>query len=962
MSDGSPARPPFPRAGGAARPAPLPERQAITMTATATDRAIVYQAAGDLRVEPAAYRLEPVRTPPVPSLEEARRRPSRLLAARLRVVDFTGRAEQLQRLTDWRDRPDQASVRLVSGAGGQGKTRLADQFARLSMEAGWRVRVARPARSTSRRRESPPPAGEDGDGLLVLVDYAERWAVDDLTGMIDELAGRERVRILLLARASGLWWSGLSHRLERDLDITAEAMPLPPLAASPDERLAAFDRARDRFAEAMGVPADAVGRPAGITTDPAYGVALTAHMAALAAVDAYRHAESAPDDPARLSEYLLNHELDYWQDLHAHAGGLPTVDAQAMGRTVFVASLTGPLVHPAGIEVAERAGLAREPAVLQRALDAHTRCFPPRDQATVLEPLYPDRLAEDFIALLTPGHTDGFTADAWAATAPEALLTAGEDEGDTTPPYARQAITVLIETAARWEHVARTQLSPLLRRRPRLALAAGGAALVTLAGLPHLDPAVLEAIEPHLPAHHVDLDVGSLACVEALTGHRLAAAKDPGERAKLHCELGLREGNAGLGERARASFDRAVELFRSLPASRAAETRVDHAWALLNQGIALAHEGRHTDAYAPLWEAVSLFHHAVGDDPPAAGEGLATGMDALEITMSHTGRHREALDLAYLVVQARETQPDKDAGAEAGLGRAYLNLGNRLAQQGSDRQARVATHSGLKIFQRLAADDPAAFTPDLARALVNRSQDLSRAKDRAGALQAAEEAARLYRAMAETNPAAFGLDLATSLANLGTLHGASRRYRQAVERTAEALAAIGEPPAPASAAHRATRARIVAKLAYWHAHLGDVENAVLHLREAVTLSRTLTPRDSLADRGGVARALMPTAFMLAVLGRPDEALRGMEAAAELYRHLVAADEAFEEEATMATRALTIGRSMDPDAYGAMMAGLRPELERVTGAIGSRMEAPVMPSSPRMRRVQPRRLSRRRRRT
>ncbi|MFB9832020.1 hypothetical protein, partial [Actinoallomurus acaciae] len=765
--------------------------------------------------------------------------------------------------------------------------------------------------------------------------------------------------ILLLARASGLWWSGLSHRLERDLDIVAEAMPLPPLAESPDEPKAAFDRARGRFAEVMEVPADAVAPPAGITGDPAYGVALTVHMAALAGVDAYRHAETAPDDPARLSEYLLKRESAYWQDLHAHAGGLPTVDAPAMGRTVFVASLAGPLVHAAGMDVAERAGLAREPAVRQRILDAHARCFPPRDQATVLEPLYPDRLAEDFLALLTPGHAEGFTADAWAATAPQALLPAGEEEGDTTPPYARQAISVLIETAARWEHVARTQLYPLLRRRPRLALSAGGASLVTLAGLPHVDPAVLEAIEPHLPAHHVDLDVGSLACAEFLTERRLATAKDPAERASLHYGLGLREGNAGLGDRAHASFDRAVELFRSLPESRAAETRVDHAWALLNQGIALMHEGRHTDAYAALREAVSLFHEAVEDDPAAAGEGLATGMDVLEVAMSHRGRGREALDLAVLVVQARERQPRGDAESEAGLGRAYLNLGNRLAQQGSGRQARAATNNGLKIFQRLAADDPAAFTPDLARALVNRSQDLSHAKDRTGAFAAAEEATRLYRAMAETSPAAFQLDLATSLANLGTLHGASRRYRRAVECTAEALSAIGEPPTPASAAHRATRARIAAKLAFWQAHLGDVENAVLHLHTAVTLSRTLRPANSLADRGQVAGALMPPAFVLAVLGRPDEALRGMEAAAELYRHLVAADATFEKEAVMAERALAIGRSMDPAAYRAMMARLRPELERVSGPIGG---APAVPPAPRTRRVQPRRRSRRRRRT
>ncbi|MEV0406452.1 hypothetical protein [Actinoallomurus sp. NPDC050550] len=107
--------------------------------------------------------------------------------------------------------------------------------------------------------------------------------------------------------------------------------------------------------------------------------------------------------------------------------------------------------------------------------------------------------------------------------------------------------------------------------------------------------------------------------------------------------------------------------------------------------------------------------------------------------------------------------------------------------------------------------------------------------------------------------------------------------------------------------------------------------------------------------------------MLAVLGRPDEALLAMEASADLYRELVTADESFETEAARAARALAAARRMSPADYGVMMAGLRPELEDEIGPIGDLPDAMVAPDtssrSPArpMKRVQPKRQSRRQRR-
>ena len=68
--------------------------------------------------------------------------PSRMLNARRAVVAFTGREEDLRQLHQWRQQCKRLAVRWLHGPGGQGKTRLAAQFAAESSAAGWKVVAA----------------------------------------------------------------------------------------------------------------------------------------------------------------------------------------------------------------------------------------------------------------------------------------------------------------------------------------------------------------------------------------------------------------------------------------------------------------------------------------------------------------------------------------------------------------------------------------------------------------------------------------------------------------------------------------------------------------------------------------------------------------------------------------------------------------------------------------------------
>ncbi|MGH4010806.1 MAG: tetratricopeptide repeat protein [Pseudonocardiaceae bacterium] len=584
---------------------------------------------GTLNVHPRelAYRLEPLRPPLPVTSAVVGRQPSRLLSARYQVVDFTGRSEELSQLAGWRDDPELGvAVRLMHGPGGQGKTRLGTRFAELSRGLGWAVAEAVYRGHHASPPEVAPASVGGARGLVLLVDYAERWPLDDLLTLAGDplLHTGLPARVLLLARPTGGWWESLAHRLGNH-DMATDSLLLPPLADTAVARATVFTAARDRFAELLRVGSPGQIPPPARIGDEAFGLVLTVHMAALAAVDAHARGDTPPVDPAALSAYLLHRERDHWQHLYDNDHRIHT-PASTMARAVFTAILTRPLSHPAGVTALTQVGIT-DPG---QVLDDHRLCYPTADPATVCEPLYPDRLAEDFVALTTPGHTlAGYQPDPWADTAVTQLLAPIIHTADDVrfPVYSPGAVTVLIETARRWPHLAHRQLYPLLRGRPQLALAAGAAAVARLVELPHIDISVLEAIESHLPqGRHVDLDLAAAAVSTRLTQHRLAATTDPAQRARLCAIHGYRLANAGQREQALAATTEAVEVYRRLAGVNPAAFEPDLASALNNLGMMLSNLGRREEALAATTEAVEIRRRLAGVNPAAFEPHLARGL------------------------------------------------------------------------------------------------------------------------------------------------------------------------------------------------------------------------------------------------------------------------------------------------------------------------------------------------
>ena len=262
------------------------------------------------------------------------RTPGSLLAAGVEAVEFTGRGEELAELAAWRDSGEGLSVMLVSGEGGQGKTRIARQFAAQARQAGWAAGFLAARKSGAVQGDACDQSQsvvelarrvlEATRPVLLVADYAETRP-DEITALTDVLGGSlpaHPARILLLSRTAGAWWdnvtevlgphiasrisltplteAGETRQLAYAAAVTGLARHLATLPDSPAER--APDQPWSALAEQLAAQPPALD-------DPRLGNALTLQITALTSLLATA-AGQAPADALQEQE-LIGHERRY---------------------------------------------------------------------------------------------------------------------------------------------------------------------------------------------------------------------------------------------------------------------------------------------------------------------------------------------------------------------------------------------------------------------------------------------------------------------------------------------------------------------------------------------------------------------------------------------------------------------------------------------------------------------------
>ncbi|MFF9124028.1 hypothetical protein ACF09J_12105 [Streptomyces sp. NPDC014889] len=865
----------------------------MSINVSATDFSRVLVAGRDMNVYegPAPYGLTRWSADlPFVAPERARSHPSLLLRASHAVVHFTGRDAELESLRRWRDdasRPGMA-VRLVHGPGGQGKSRLAAQVARLWSADGWSVLIAHHRRDHSEPvTESVRPVARLG--TLVVVDYAERWDTPDLMSLLKDLCVTGTpVRMLLLARSTGHWWQVLQYRIDRALEVAADTQELGPLAQRPADRVDLFTSARDSFAEQLGVPdPEAVAPPPALVRHETYRLVLSVHMAALTAVLAHLDGTTAPTEPTEVSAYLLARERDYWQELHIGPGHLFPTDPDTMAQAVYTATLAGPLPYRVGLQALRKIGVhSVDPG---QVLANHAFCYPPPTAGKVLEPLYPDRLGEDFLALSTPGHATAHPSDPWADEAMTELLSGAPK--DPTSAWVPPALAVLIETARRWPHIAE-RLCRALRERPWLALRGGNSVLTALAELDFLDSDLLEAIGAHIPVGpSLELDVGIAAFAQRLTEDRLARTDDPAARAWLRTQLGSRLASADLHRQAVVEFQEALAIYGRLDP---ADYSLDHAGGLLiargGLGNSQAALGRYEEALTNTTAAVQAYRVWAGIDPATHGPTLARLLTNQGGQLWELGRRQEAVAATEEAVRVCRPLGDGPVphAAEAALGAALSNLGMMCAQTGQPEGALAATAESVAVHRRLAEADPAAHRPGLAESLHRYAavRDVVRS-DTGRAATAAAEATGIYTDLAGVRRARFTEALQSNRRLEDDLDDTS--FPAELRRTGLQRGVRHLSMSPDGA--RAVGAALLVRRADRCLTDGEFAESRDLLTEAVEQYRALAGSDPETHGQGLAKALHLASLAEARLGDFESALAHTAEATRIMRLQVQADAA-----------------------------------------------------------------------
>ncbi|MCT4354260.1 tetratricopeptide repeat protein [Streptomyces sp. Je 1-79] len=814
------------------------------------------------------YLLQNWRPASPPDPEWLRELPSRMLNSRFEVVPFTGREPELADLRAWRDQTSpRLAVRWMHAPGGQGKTRLAARFADETQQAGWRVVAA----TNGPGSVQPPPGSQDltidgHPGVLLVVDYADRWPLTHLTWLFSNaLLHRPGLptRILLLARTADAWpavrASLANHR------ASTSSLLLDELPDGSEAHAEMYRTAHDSFAVRYGV------RPRGEGPDPPpYGLTLALHMAALVTVDALATGRRPPTDMAGLTVYLLDREQLHWATLFARGGSYAT-PPQAMNRTVFAATLTGAVDASPGAAVVRDLGF--EHADVRRVLDDHAYCYPPAEPGlgTVLEPLYPDRLAEDFLALTLPGHRADYPATPWAGAVVADLL--GRHQG--------RAVTFLTAAAQRWPHVGSGSLYPLLEADPGLALAGGSAALSGLAALDDIPPPLLSAIVGRFPIRrHVDLDAGMAVLTQRLADHLLTLDDGPAARGVAYAELSNRLSNSGRLDEALDAARRAVDAYDETDDILA----LTHALSGLSTCLGLL--GRPEEAQAVAVEAAVLMARLAPAEPVLYG-GIHAGLIGnVAIWLAALGRLEEALAMGERAVAAWRRMAALDPVHEEFLANALHGLGNCLSGLGRQPEAAETARETVAIRRRLAEQDPAAHEPDLAKSLINLANHLALQGLRAEALVLSQEAASLLRRLAKVNAAAHEPDFANALLSLGADLGEAGRTAEAVDVTAESTAIRRRLAAANLAAHEIDLARSLTNLSRFLMEAERQAEALGPVGEAVAILERLYAGNPDLHRTDLAMALSNLGMCLETAGRRPEGLAVTRRAVELYRTAV----------------------------------------------------------------------------
>lgn len=706
---------------------------------------------------------------------------SLLLRAEEAMVPFDGRREQyLEQQLQWAiDPPIPLGLRLLTGSGGVGKTRLALELSLRLIRDGWHAGFLRSNCDTKQAFEYGQRLADDSRSTLVVIDYAEArpHVLIELLRALVQAKIRGRVRILLLARDGGDWWDLMPMRnkiCEPILTGMATSGPfvVPRLYERLEDRQSAYQVALDTFSDRLGTTS-----PSHIPqlVEPHFGHPLYIHMAAMIALSGER-----PKSAESLTRSLVAHERRYWRNAFSDVGlDVGVLEEQAALLMAFATLTNGLLTSRDAESVWVWAGGVKP---LLTILFKRLRSLYPSPKG--LEPWRPDLLGEALIAQVLLSETGSRLLNA--------ILQIG-NRG-----FRQSSLTVLgrlLRNRADILDLVENALSLNFLRCADDILAACVEAPGQFPKIAERAYMRLEAKEKFLVAVQLErqmhFDILPLSGLDVEVSRTLASRLSKARTADVDAQLKFAHalGNLSVALNRNGQIDEALvtaeqelAILKRISKLKPNQFLLDLASSIDRNAGLLAVVGRADAAIAVAIEALEIHRQLARGGASARERDLATSLSNFAAFLSDQGRSAEAFAVSKegleLALRLYETDQEKFID---GYLTALQNHAGRLEDQGRTEEGLKAAESVLSIRQAQADAFPERYEHNLADALGVYANFLGIVGRAPESITAEEKALEIRKKLASAKPERFAGALAGSYSNLAAICAFANLYQRANE-------------------------------------------------------------------------------------------------------------------------------------------------------------------------------------
>jgi|GEM_PF-1980399 len=780
------------------------------------------------------------------------------------------------------------AIRLITGVGGLGKTRLALQLCNQAITGGWHAGMLDSDLTDKEVVNSWQRLQELKQPLLVVMDYAETRQ-NTLLRLIKAILKspiQHAVRILLLARNGGEWWDNLpakDSQCEAILSGYATSGPhtLAPLYQGVEQRQNAYKQALSSFAETLNIDAPKIIPD---LNSEHFGHPLYLQMAALLALRGEQ-----PNSAYGLTKALLNHERRYWKKLFANT--TLTEPERYCQQLMALTTLVG------GYSTAKEA--------LGHWRNSHDKLLSDAEFANlfaILTPLYPGKQG------LQPVRPDllgeALVAETLLRGDDNALLNTvlGKSASQTTR---RNALTILSRLTSQRSEFSETLIPTLTVNMTHCVAELVAVAKETPGKLPtvaiHAFAQLTLAeksqtagiLGPFLAEESVELVQLNVVVTEYLVNKAFKKLQHRSRDTALQAEYAGQLNNysialarIGQTENATKQAYESLEIRKCLSQLNSHRHESDYANSLSNTANTLYEAGQYQEALKYAKQALEIQKRLTQKNSDRHDPDYATSLSNIATYLSEAGQYDEALKYAKQALEIREHLSQKNPDChEPDYATSLSNTANDLSEVGQYDEALKYAKQALEIREHLSQKNPDCHEPDYATSLSNTANDLSEVGQYDEALKYAKQALEIREHLSQKNPDCHEPDYATSLSNTANHLSATGQDEEALKYSKQALDIRRRLTQKNPDRHEPAYAYSLSNTANHLSEAGQDEEALQSAEQALQIRKRLTQKNPDRHEPEYATSLSNIATYLNEAGQCDEALKYAKQALEIRRRL-----------------------------------------------------------------------------